>query len=302
MYPQFDRNRLMVKPLRERQHDLRRDHQLALDAKPAALDHAAQRALLTLGERLLTAQAHGKTRLLLLDEQALQAGIARHIIDMLERGWFTHVAMSSAAAVLDYEWTLQAAAGEAHSHRPGELGFWRELAELNDSVRTGASNDQGLGEALGLAMTQSYFLHKEFSILTAGTRLGIPVIVQLAIGCDTIQQHPSFDPASFAIASFRDFLTLAHAVDQLEHGVVVSVGLPGTLSEMFSQALAMVRNVARQEGRQIEHFTIGAFGLHAAAVTMLSRENLAIPGDIRQTVPLLRQATLHVASRHGPEA
>ena len=34
MYPQFDRRRLLIKPLAEREHDLSHDHLLDLDAEP----------------------------------------------------------------------------------------------------------------------------------------------------------------------------------------------------------------------------------------------------------------------------
>ena len=35
MYPQFDRRRLFIKPLAEREHDLSHDHLLDLEAEPA---------------------------------------------------------------------------------------------------------------------------------------------------------------------------------------------------------------------------------------------------------------------------
>ncbi len=319
MLPQFDRNRLIIKPLRERKHDITIDKQLPLDAVPAALDPESMRVLEILGERLVAARERGAAILTLMGAHVIRAGVARQLIDLMERKLLTHIGMNGAGPIHDYEFAAIGATCESVARyiRSGEFGLWRETGEMNDVVREGVEHDQGLGEALGLAINRGYFPHKDLSVLAAGSRLGVPVTAHIGIGYDIIHEHPNFDPASFGVASYRDFLTVCHTVNKLEGGVFLCLGSAVMGPEVYLKALSMARNVAHQEGRQIANFTTAAFDLipisgnfHAEAPkdnpqyyyrpwkTILVRtvadggESFYVCGDHRQTVPLLRWAAL----------
>ena len=54
--PQFDRRRLRIRPLDERNHDVPYSSLMALDEPPLPLEPAALRDLKTLGERLVAAR------------------------------------------------------------------------------------------------------------------------------------------------------------------------------------------------------------------------------------------------------
>jgi hypothetical protein len=66
MHPQFNRNRLIIKPLRERTHDLSIDKQLPLDAVPDAIDPQSQQVIDILGQRLVAARERGAAILMLM--------------------------------------------------------------------------------------------------------------------------------------------------------------------------------------------------------------------------------------------
>ncbi|MBL8868104.1 MAG: hypothetical protein JNK93_21340, partial [Planctomycetia bacterium] len=89
-FPQFDRSRLQVQPLAGRQHDLALDILLPLDS-PADFDHPS---LTILGERLRAAKAAGAARILMMGAHVLRAGTQRHLIDLMERGLVSLVAMN----------------------------------------------------------------------------------------------------------------------------------------------------------------------------------------------------------------
>lgn len=319
MLPQFDRNRLIIKPLRERTHDITIDKQLPLSAVPEMLDPESMRVLEILGERMVAARQRGASILMLMGAHVIRAGVARQLIDLMERKLLTHIGMNGAGPIHDFEFAAIGATCESVARyiRSGEFGLWRETGEINDIVREGAANEQGLGEALGLAITRGYFPYQEFSVLAAGTRLGVPVTAHIGIGYDIIHEHPNFDPASFGVASYRDFLTVCHTVDKLEGGVFLCLGSAVMGPEVYLKALSMARNVAHQEGRQIAHFTTAAFDLipisgefskeapksnpqyyYRPWKTILVRtvadggESFYVCGDHRQTVPLLRWATI----------
>lgn len=319
MLPQFDRDRLLIKPLAERQHDLAHSSLLALDDLPPELSQAGMRDLAILGERLVRARERGAARLLLMGAHVIRAGVARQLIDMLERGLISHIGMNGAGPIHDYELARIGATCESVARyiRSGEFGLWRETAEINDIVRAGASRGLGLGESIGRAILESDFPHKETSVLAAAVRLGVPVTSHIGIGYDILHEHPNFDPAAFGTASYRDFLAVCHTVGQLEGGVFLCFGSAVMGPEVYLKALAMARNVAHQQGQRIANFTTAAFDLIAIDgtwqaeapksnpqyyyrpwKTILVRtvadggESFYVCGDHRHTLPHLRRAAL----------
>jgi hypothetical protein len=319
MFPQFDRDRLRIKPLGERQHDLFHDRLLELEGEPAQLGPAAMRDLATLGQRLAAAKRRGAAVLLLMGAHVIRAGVHRQLIDLMERGLITHLGMNGAGPIHDYELARIGATCESVARyiRSGEFGLWRETAEMNDLVRDGVARGLGLGESLGRAILDSDFPHKDTSVLAAGVRLGVPVTVHVGIGYDIVHEHPNFDPAAYGTGSYRDFLTVCDTVERLEGGVFLCFGSAVMGPEVYLKALSMARNVAHQRGQTIARFTTAAFDLipidgdfqqeapksnpqyyYRPWKTILVRtvadggESFYVRGDHRQTVPWLRRAAL----------
>jgi hypothetical protein len=179
-----------------------------------------------------------------------------------------------------------------------------------------------LGEALGRAVLEGPFPHKEVSVLAAGARLGVPVTVHVGIGHDILHEHPNCDGAAFGQTSYQDFLVFTEAVTRLEGGVLLNFGSAVMGPEVYLKALAMARNVAHQDGRVIRHFTTGVFDLvplegdtrqqaaksdpryyYRPWKTILVRtvadggESFYVQGDHRLTVPHLYHETLRAVSR-----
>jgi hypothetical protein len=319
MLPSFDRSRLIIKPLAERKHDLSIAQQLPLDELPPRLDERAMKDIAELGRRMARAKERGAAILLLMGAHVIRAGVARQLIDLMERGLVTHIGMNGAGPIHDYELARIGATCESVGRyiRTGEFGLWRETGQINDIVREGAARGLGLAEAVGQHILNSDYPHKDLSVLAAGAKLGVPVTAHIGIGYDILHEHPNFDPAAFGTASYRDFLAVCHTVDRLDRGVFLCMGSAVMGPEVYLKALSMARNVAHQEGRQIARFTTAAFDLIPIAgdwqteatkdnpqyyyrpwKTILVRtvadggESFYICGDHRQTVPHLRQAAL----------
>jgi len=259
-YPIFDRSRLLIKPLGDRIHDLHREWWLALDAPAPPFEHPQ---LMELAQRLHAAKQRGASRILMMGAHVFKAGMNVYLIDLLERGFFTHVAMNGAGAIHDYELARIGATTESVARyiRSGEFGLWRETGELNDWVADAAAHDEGLGEHVGARILASDYPFKDLSVLAAAYRLGVPVTVHVGIGYDILHEHPNFDGAAFGKASYHDFLVFAHAVENLEGGVLVNFGSAIMGPEVYLKALSMARNVAQQEGRTITDFTTAVFDL-----------------------------------------
>ena len=259
-YETFDRSRLLIKPLSERTHDLRLERWLALDEPTPEFDHPS---LEVVASRLKAARAGGAARILMMGAHVLRAGVNRHIIDLMERGLLNHIALNGAGAIHDYELARIGATSESVARyiRSGEFGLWKETGELNDWIREAAALELGLGENAGRGIAESGFPHKDLSVLAAAYRLSVPVTVHAGIGYDILHEHPNCDGAALGAASYRDFLIFARTVESLEGGVLLSFGSAIMAPEVYLKALAMARNVAHQQGRQIRNFATAVFDL-----------------------------------------
>jgi len=326
MEPLFDRSRLVIKPLHERVHDLAHNSLLPLDATPGPLDSSSLASLEILGKRLVEARARKASILLLMGAHVIRAGVARQLIDLLERGLITHVGTNGAGPIHDYELARIGATCESVARyiRTGEFGLWKETSEINDIVAAGAAAGLGLGESIGRAILDGDFPFKNTSVLAAAVRLGVPITSHVGIGYDILHEHPNFDPAAFGTASYRDFLSVCRTVDNLEGGVFLCFGSAVMGPEVYLKALSMARNIAHQEGRRICHFTTAAFDLipiigeyeHEAAKTnplyyyrpwktILVRtvadggESFYVCGNHRDTFPHLRLCALRAEAAAG---
>jgi hypothetical protein len=316
-FPLFDRSRLQIKPLADRQHDLTLDVLLPLDT-PVVFEHPSIPAI---GRRIVAAKAAGAARILMMGAHVLRAGVQRHLIDLMERGLVSLVAMNGAGPIHDWEFALIGASTESVARyvRTGEFGLWRETGRINEAVAAGARDGLGLGESIGRAIHTGDFPHKHASVLAAAYRLGVPVTVHIGIGYDIIHEHPSADGAALGTASYTDFLIFAEHVRGLEGGIVLNFGSAVMGPEVYLKALAMARNVAHQEAKRIAKFTTAVFDLiplgddyHTQAPktdpryyyrpwkTILVRtvadggESFYVQGDHRQTLPAVWRAVVTV--------
>jgi hypothetical protein len=322
-FPMFDRSRLRIQPLANRQHDLKLSQILPLDAPLLPFEHPAIAAF---GQRLADAKRGGAARILLMGAHVLRAGVSRYLIDLMERGLINHIAMNGAGPIHDWEFALIGATTESVALyvSSGEFGLWQETGRINDAIRAGAADGLGLGEAIGRAVLQGDFPHKNVSVLAAAVRLGVPVTVHVGIGYDIIHEHPNCDGAALGLASYRDFLIFTETVTKLEGGVALNFGSAVMGPEVYLKALAMARNVAHQEGRHIRRFTTGVFDLipidgdtrseapksdpryyYRPWKTILARtvadggESFYVQGDHRITVPHVWHAALHMIGKGG---
>jgi len=259
-YPRFDRSKLRLRPLAARQHDMDLSKVLAVGEAPLPFSHPA---LLAIADAMAAARERGAAVILLMGAHVIKQGLSRYVIDLVRRGWVSAVAMNGACAIHDYELSRIGATTESVARyiSEGQFGLWTETGGLNDIVRDGHSEGLGFGEALGRAITTGGFPHKDASIFAAAYECGVPATVHIGIGYDIVHEHPNFDAAAAGAASYRDFLVLAHVVENLEGGVVLCYGTAVMGPEVYLKALAMARNVARQEGREIRHFTSAVFDL-----------------------------------------
>ena len=259
-FPKFDRSQLKLLPLSDRTHDFTLDEVLPLDVDAASFEHEGLEIVV---ERIQAAKEIGRAVILMMGAHVIKVGIQRFIIDLMERGYITHIAGNGACAIHDYEMAMIGATTESVANyiRKGQFGLWTETGELNEIAKQAARSGIGLGEAVGIAIEESDFPHRDISIYAAGVRLGIPVTVHVSLGYDIVHEHPNCDGGAIGESSYTDFLVFTESVSRLEGGVLLNYGSAIMGPEVYLKALSMVRNVAHRRNERIAHFTTAVFDL-----------------------------------------
>lgn len=258
-YQRFDRTRLKLRPLCERENLLTAADVLELFPLPEPKDLRIKE----LARRIIAARSKGAEVILMMGAHLLRAGVTRHLIRLIEQRLVTHIGMNGATPIHDYEMARIGATTESVARyvRGGEFGLWEETGRLNEIVEKGRGEGLGFGEAVGRAIEESEFPYRDLSLLAAAYRNEVPATVHIGIGYDIIHEHPTCDGAALGAASYDDFLTLAHSLGNLENGVFLNYGTAVMGPEVYLKALTMARNLAKQEGRSIAHFTSAVFDL-----------------------------------------
>ncbi len=311
----FDRNKLVLKSLKERQHDLDLSALKNPDKSGFPTDNL-DKTFKTVAKRIVDARIAGASVILMIGAHVLRAGVQKYIIEMMENNFLSCIAMNGAGMIHDYEFALIGATTEnvANYIKEGQFGLWKETGYLNDIINKAYHQDKniGMGAAVGGEIERLNLPHRDVSILAAAWRHSLPVTIHVGIGYDIIHEHPNCDGAATGALSYNDFLIFVSQAEKLEHGVVMNFGSSVMAPEIFLKALSMARNVARREKKVIQHFSTLVCDLHPLPddfrkeplkgspayffrpwKTMLVRtvseggESFYAQGDHRETVPAL---------------
>jgi len=209
-------------------------------------DILAAQNLKEIARRIARAHRSDKTIVLGMGAHPIKVGLSPLIIDFMEKGIISAVAMNGAGIIHDFEIAFMGETSEdvAASIKDGSFGMAEETASfLNRAITRGYERGQGLGAAVGAAILKARLPHQRLSILATGARLGIPVTVHVGIGTDIIHMHPSADGKALGEGSLKDFHTLASVVATLRDGVFLNFGSAVILPEVFLKALSLARNL-----------------------------------------------------------
>ena len=252
LFSEFDRSRLELAPLARRKHDLKLSDILPL--KPPA---AVSPTFHTVASKIHAAVRQNAAVVFMMGAHVLRSGVQRYLIDLMEKGYLSCIAMNGAGVIHDFELALIGATTESVAKyiKEGYFGFWQETARINEIVSAAAREKIGLGESVGWVIEEEQFPNRDISILAAGYRLNIPITIHVGIGYDIVHQFPNCDGAAYGATSYTDFLRFARVMESLEGGVVMNFGSAVMGPEVYLKALSMVRNEARRKGEKICRFT-----------------------------------------------
>jgi hypothetical protein len=223
-----------------------------LTGLPRILAGSTLRALC---DAIVEARAKGRPIVWGLGAHVIKVGLSPVLIDLMERGFVTGIALNGAGIVHDFELAVAGQTSEdvAAGLGRGAFGMARETGEeLGRAVVEGDRDGLGLGASVGryLAGRRPRPKYLKLSLLAAAHRLGLPATVHVAVGTDIVHVHPACDPAALGRSTHLDFRLLAAEVARLGGGgVYLNVGSAVVLPEVFLKALTLARNLGHRVTR-----------------------------------------------------
>jgi hypothetical protein len=210
-------------------------------------DVLVARDFLRVVDAIASATKNERAVVVMLGGHIVKTGLAPLLIDLMNRGVITHLAMNGSAAIHDYEIARFGATSEdvARGLVDGTFGMAEETGRgMNEAFIAGMQSGWGMGEALARALEETSLSNPELSVLLSAQRLGIPCTVHAALGAEIIHQHPATNGAAIGDTSHRDFRRLAASLPALhDGGVVLNLGSAVIMPEVFLKALTIARNL-----------------------------------------------------------
>ena len=203
---------------------------------------------------IIEAVKNKKMVILGMGAHPVKVGLNPVIIDLMERGVINAIAMNGAGTIHDSELAMAGHTSEDVDARlgTGVYGMAEETGKLlNMAIKKGASENLGMGEAIGDMLVNENFEYNRFSLLARASELNIPVTVHVAMGTDTIHYHPEADGAAIGKTTHLDFRIFAGLVSKLDGGVFINLGSAVVIPEVFLKALTLSRNL----GFDVKKFT-----------------------------------------------
>jgi len=180
-----------------------------------------------------------------LGAHVIKTGLSPVVIDLMEQGFVSALALNGAGLIHDFEVAVGGSTSEDVDAAlgPGQFGMAEETGrELNAAIAEGVGRGLGLGQAVSQWLAERQPEHRQLSLLGAAARLEIPVTVHVGVGTDIIHMHPAASGQAIGEGSLRDFRYVTSVVGRMAGGVYVNCGSAVMLPEVFLKAVSLVRN------------------------------------------------------------
>jgi hypothetical protein len=266
---------------------------------------------------IVAARARKKAILWGIGGHVIKVGLAPILIDLMNRGYVSGIAMNGAALVHDFEIAMVGNTSEDVDEviGAGQFGMAEETGKyINEIAKLAHRIRIGCGEAAGQFLTTGMLEPKcpDYSVLCAAYKKRIPVTVHLAIGTDIPHMHPAVEGAALGAASHYDFRLFCALVERMDSGgVYLNWGSAVLLPEVFLKAVSLVRNL----GVPLQSITTANFDFiqHYRSVTNVvkrptaassrgkekSSRGFAITGHHELMMPLLAAALVSARGKRA---
>jgi hypothetical protein len=252
-YDEFDLSEVLTYPLASRKSKARLEdfakpvsHGASFkswfDSLPAILGAADLRRVI---DAIVAAKKRDAGVVWGIGAHVIKTGVSPVLIDLMERGYVSALAMNGAGIIHDFEIALSGGTSEDVDEAlgPGKFGMAEETGTLlNEAIRVARAEHKGLGQGVAGFLARRHPKHADKSLAVAAHRLGVPLTVHVAVGTDITHMHPAASGADIGETSLRDFRYFTSCVARLAGGVYLNCGSAVILPEVFLKAVALARN------------------------------------------------------------
>jgi len=229
------------------------------------------------------ARKGGKPIFFSLTGDMIDRGLSPLIIELMQRGWISAVSVDEDFIIRDFELSLSGKfIGYTNSFLEGDKAG--TLAEetglfLNIAFKDGNKKKKGAGESVGEYLASSKFEYSDYSVLSHGYRLNIPVILHAVPGAGKLHYHQNFEGGTYGELLHRDFILYSSIVSSLSvNGVMFLPDLNRNTLDLLLNALEF----SRASGIEPESFSIGLTGniddqsVHSDVETLARNDKIAV--------------------------
>jgi hypothetical protein len=220
--------------------------------------HFISDELKRLAQHIRSARDKQQPIVFMLGGAVIKEGCSQLLIDLIQKGFITHLATNGSVTIHDFEIALIGETSEdvQNGLDEGSFGMAEETSvQMNAAINRGYEKGIGYGQAIAEAISESPLSYKEYSVFYQGLKHNVKLTVHVAIGGDIIHQHHSCNGAALGATSYRDFKLMTESMTKIGTGVVCNIGSAVIMPEIFLKTLTIARNL----GYRYNNFVVANF-------------------------------------------
>ena len=151
-YPGFDRDKVKMRPLAERENKQNIEEKKVLPDSSWRLDEKGEKLVDLTAQRIIKARQDSAPVMLTFGAHSIKNCLAPVFIELMKDGWVTHLATNGAGVIHDWEFSYQGETSEDVQKyaSQGQFGNWQETGfNINLALIAGAYYGMGYGESVG---------------------------------------------------------------------------------------------------------------------------------------------------------
>lgn len=202
----FDRGQLAVKKLKERINQISiEDRKVPLSYNPPKLSVEDIKLIGKTAQKIIAARKNNKSVILAFGAHTIKNGLAPVLIELIRKGWVTHLATNGAGIIHDWEFAFQGKSGEdvRENVNRGQFGIWEETGFfINLALINGAWEGLGYGESIGKMISQEGLIIPGISFLVKEAKDNMeknPDLSAAAIDLSGVIRKLGLSPGFFSV-------------------------------------------------------------------------------------------------------
>jgi hypothetical protein len=188
-------------------------------------------------DAILKAKKNNSKVILMMGAHPIKVGLSQYIIDLLNKGYITDIAMNGACMIHDFEVGYCGETSEDVEQNLfyGNFGNADETGKVLNTLINGSECKNSIGEIM-------YETFNDSAVTDFNCNNCKNLTIHVAIGTDFIHCHDNADGSKIGQTTFNDFKYFVNKICNLENGVIINLGSAVLLPEILLKSLMVLTN------------------------------------------------------------